>query len=77
MGAEDLAEKLEKAVRENRKVVLEMPDQGPAPEIPTQEAQAPPAIEPALDQADAPSDAPIQPVGIKVRLRDKLSVLGQ
>ena len=60
MGQEDLAGKLEKAMRENRKVVLEAPDQEPVPHN-----------EPSASEDEAPA----APVGIKVRLREKLSVL--
>ena len=64
MKQEDLAVKLENAMREKRIVVLdtlqEQPQSGPSDAAPAQ---------------PAPSAGPAQPAGVKVRLRDKLSVL--
>ncbi len=69
MGEEDLAKKLETAVRENRKVVLQAPVEEPVPE-----PQIPAAdTEPAAVSAD--TSAATAPVGVKVRLREKLSVI--
>ena len=75
MKEEELAKKLESAMRENRKVVLEPLDQELREERPdtgTSDA-APAVVTPAA--AVAPPNSPLQPKGIKVRLHEKLSVL--
>ena len=72
MDQEDLAKKLETAVRENRKVDLQIPEDQPQEQ--PQEDQKDPVVS---DQEQAAgTDNPVTPVGVKVRLRDKLSNLG-
>ena len=65
MDQEDLAQKLESAMREKRIVVLELPQ-----EQPQSDPSDTGSVQPAPSAA-----GPLQPIGVKVRLRDKLSVL--